>query len=152
GLAHRRDGRPKGRRGRRGQYVQPVRPDLAVRWLQGVGLRARGRHARPPRLRPAGGPLMATRGGAPKPASAGRNGTGRAVAARAQTAAASGTPARLEVRKTYKLYIGGAFPRTESGRSYLVSDADGAPLANACRASRKDLRAAGRAARKALDG
>ena len=95
---------------------------------------------------------MATRGGAPKPVSAGRNGTGRAVAARAQTVAASGTPARLEVRKTYKLYIGGAFPRTESGRSYLVSGADGTPLANACRASRKDLRDAVRAARKAFDG
>ena len=60
--------------------------------------------------------------------------------------------ARIEVRKTYKLYIGGAFPRTESGRSYLVSGADGAPLANACRASRKDLRDAVRAARKAFPG
>jgi len=57
---------------------------------------------------------------------------------------------RIEVRKTYKLYIGGAFPRTESGRSYLVSAADGTPLANACRASRKDLRDAVRAARKAF--
>ncbi len=62
---------------------------------------------------------------------------------------AAPTDARIEVRKTYKLYIGGAFPRTESGRSYLVSAADGAPLANACRASRKDLREAVRAARKA---
>jgi len=60
--------------------------------------------------------------------------------------------ARIEVRKTYKLYIGGAFPRTESGRSYLVSGVDGAPLANACRASRKDLRDAVRAARKAFPG
>ncbi len=59
---------------------------------------------------------------------------------------------RIDVRKTYKLYIGGAFPRTESGRSYLVSGADGAPLANACRASRKDLRDAVRAARKAQPG
>jgi acyl-CoA reductase-like NAD-dependent aldehyde dehydrogenase len=59
---------------------------------------------------------------------------------------------RIEVRKTYKLYIGGAFPRTESGRSYLVRGADGAPLANACRASRKDLRDAVRAARKAQPG
>ena len=59
---------------------------------------------------------------------------------------------RIGVRKTYKLYIGGAFPRTESGRSYLVSAADGTPLANACRASRKDLRDAVRAARKAADG
>jgi acyl-CoA reductase-like NAD-dependent aldehyde dehydrogenase len=64
------------------------------------------------------------------------------------------TPAatRIDVRKTYKLYIGGAFPRTESGRSYLVSGADGAPLANACRASRKDVRDAVRAARKAFPG
>ena len=60
--------------------------------------------------------------------------------------------ARIDVRKTYKLYIGGAFPRTESGRSYLVKGADGAPLANACRASRKDLRDAVRAARKAQPG
>jgi acyl-CoA reductase-like NAD-dependent aldehyde dehydrogenase len=59
---------------------------------------------------------------------------------------------RIEVRKTYKLYIGGAFPRTESGRSYLVHAADGTPLANACRASRKDLRDAVRSARKAQPG
>jgi acyl-CoA reductase-like NAD-dependent aldehyde dehydrogenase len=57
---------------------------------------------------------------------------------------------RIEVRKTYKLYIGGAFPRSESGRSYLVSAADGSPVANANRASRKDLRDAVRAARKAF--
>ena len=62
------------------------------------------------------------------------------------------TTPRIEVRKTYKLYIGGAFPRTESGRSYLVTAADGTPLANACRASRKDLRDAVRAARKAQPG
>jgi acyl-CoA reductase-like NAD-dependent aldehyde dehydrogenase len=58
---------------------------------------------------------------------------------------------RVEVRKTYKLYIGGAFPRSESGRSYLVNADDGTPLANACRASKKDLRDAVRAARKAFD-
>jgi acyl-CoA reductase-like NAD-dependent aldehyde dehydrogenase len=87
-----------------------------------------------------------------RPVRPGRNGSSRAVAARAATAAAAATPARVEVRKTYKLYIGGAFPRTESGRSYLVSAADGTPLANACRASRKDLRDAVRAARKAFDG
>jgi acyl-CoA reductase-like NAD-dependent aldehyde dehydrogenase len=71
----------------------------------------------------------------------------RAVARVAARAAAA--PARLDVRKTYKLYIGGAFPRSESGRSYVVRGADGAPLANACRASRKDLRDAVRIARKA---
>jgi len=59
---------------------------------------------------------------------------------------------RIDIRKTYKLYIGGAFPRSESGRSYVVRAADDAPLANACRASRKDLRDAVRAARKAFDG
>jgi acyl-CoA reductase-like NAD-dependent aldehyde dehydrogenase len=58
---------------------------------------------------------------------------------------------RIEVRKTYKLYIGGAFPRSESGRSYLVNANDGSPLANACRASRKDLRDAVRVARKAFE-
>ena len=57
---------------------------------------------------------------------------------------------RIDVRKTYKLYIGGAFPRSESGRSYAVAAANGDPLANACRASRKDLREAVRAARKAF--
>jgi acyl-CoA reductase-like NAD-dependent aldehyde dehydrogenase len=79
----------------------------------------------------------ATNGRAP------RNGRSVTVAA---------APARVEVRKTYKLYIGGAFPRTESGRSYVVSAADGTPLANACRASRKDVRDAVRAARKAFEG
>jgi acyl-CoA reductase-like NAD-dependent aldehyde dehydrogenase len=59
---------------------------------------------------------------------------------------------RLDVRKTYKLYIGGKFPRTESGRSYLVSDAKGRPWANACRASRKDVRDAVQAARAAFPG
>jgi acyl-CoA reductase-like NAD-dependent aldehyde dehydrogenase len=59
---------------------------------------------------------------------------------------------RLDVRKTYKLYIGGKFPRTESGRSYLVSDDKGRPWANACRASRKDVRDAVLAARKAVPG
>jgi acyl-CoA reductase-like NAD-dependent aldehyde dehydrogenase len=58
-------------------------------------------------------------------------------------------PDRIDVRKTYKLYIGGAFPRSESGRSYVVNAASGDPIANACRASRKDLREAVRAARKA---
>jgi len=60
------------------------------------------------------------------------------------------TNGRLAVRKTYKLYIGGQFPRSESGRSYVVSAADGTPLANAVRASRKDLRDAVRSARGAF--
>jgi acyl-CoA reductase-like NAD-dependent aldehyde dehydrogenase len=57
---------------------------------------------------------------------------------------------RIDVRKTYKLYIAGAFPRSESGRSYVVNAANGDPIANAVRASRKDLREAVRAARKAF--
>lgn len=56
---------------------------------------------------------------------------------------------RLEVRKTYKLYVGGAFPRSESARSYEVTTADGRFLANAARASRKDVRDAVRAAHAA---
>lgn len=59
---------------------------------------------------------------------------------------------RLAVRKTYKLYVGGAFPRSESGRSYAVSAADGAFLANVAQASRKDARDAVVAARKAFPG
>ncbi len=61
-------------------------------------------------------------------------------------------PQRLEVRKTYKLYVGGAFPRSESGRSYVVNDAKGKFLANASQASRKDARDAVVAARKAFGG
>ncbi len=59
---------------------------------------------------------------------------------------------RVAVRKTYKLYIGGAFPRTESGRAYAIHDAKGMLLANACRGTRKDIREAVRAARKAQPG
>jgi acyl-CoA reductase-like NAD-dependent aldehyde dehydrogenase len=59
---------------------------------------------------------------------------------------------RLSVRKTYKLYVGGAFPRSESGRAYTVNDAKGGFLANASRASRKDVRDAVVAARKAQPG
>ena len=59
---------------------------------------------------------------------------------------------RLGVRKTYKLYIGGEFPRTESGRAYEVFDARGRLLANACRGTRKDIRDAVRAARNAYPG
>lgn len=59
---------------------------------------------------------------------------------------------RINVLKTYKTYIGGAFPRTESGRFYKVKDADDNIVANACRCSRKDLRNAVVAARKAFDG
>ncbi|HEX2902247.1 MAG TPA: aldehyde dehydrogenase family protein [Jatrophihabitans sp.] len=61
-------------------------------------------------------------------------------------------PSRVAVRKTYKLYIGGAFPRSESGRSYPVTGSDGTLLAHAAQASRKDVRDAVVAARKAFPG
>ncbi len=59
---------------------------------------------------------------------------------------------RLEVLKTYKLYIGGQFPRTESGRYYRPTNNDGQGLANVCLSSRKDVRNAVQAARKAFGG
>lgn len=59
---------------------------------------------------------------------------------------------RLEILKTYKIYIGGQFPRTESGRYYTPLDKKGQPLANVCLSSRKDLRNAVVAARKAFGG
>ncbi|MEO3762804.1 aldehyde dehydrogenase family protein [Streptomyces sp. B8F3] len=60
--------------------------------------------------------------------------------------------ARLSVLKTYKLYVGGKFPRSESGRVYEVTDAKGRWLAHAPRGSRKDARDAVVAARKAVAG
>ena len=74
----------------------------------------------------------------------------RAVAK--STAAATAPATRIAVRKTYKLYVGGQFPRSESGRSYVVRAPDGTPLANAVRSSKKDLRDAIRTARAAAPG
>ncbi len=59
---------------------------------------------------------------------------------------------RLPVMKTYKIFIGGKFPRTESGRYYQPKGSDGKPLANVCRSSRKDVRDAVVAARGAVGG
>lgn len=59
---------------------------------------------------------------------------------------------RLEVLKTYKIYIGGQFPRTESGRYYVPVNASGKKLANICLSSRKDFRDAVVAARGAVSG
>ena len=64
---------------------------------------------------------------------------------------ANSTP-RLDVKKTYKLFIGGAFPRSESGRTYEVKNSKGAFIANPSLASRKDLRDAVVAARAAHGG
>jgi acyl-CoA reductase-like NAD-dependent aldehyde dehydrogenase len=62
------------------------------------------------------------------------------------------TSPRVAVRKTYKLFIGGAFPRSESGRTYPISDRQGGFVANVAQASRKDVRDAVAAARKAQPG
>ena len=59
---------------------------------------------------------------------------------------------RLPVKRTAKLFIGGKFPRSESGRSYEVLAHDGRPLGYASQASRKDLRDAVVAARAAQPG
>jgi hypothetical protein len=76
----------------------------------------------------------------------------RGSAASGSAAGSSGQSGRLEVRKTYKLFVGGAFPRSESGRSYPVTGPDGGLLAWAAQASRKDARDAVTAARAALSG
>ncbi len=62
------------------------------------------------------------------------------------------TTARLPVDKTYKIYIGGKFPRTESGRYFALEDKKGALIANVCQGSRKDFRNSVVAARKAQGG
>jgi acyl-CoA reductase-like NAD-dependent aldehyde dehydrogenase len=59
---------------------------------------------------------------------------------------------RVEVLKTYKIYIGGQFPRTESGRYYTASNSKGEQVANICLSSRKDFRDAVVAARNAFKG
>ena len=59
---------------------------------------------------------------------------------------------RVPVAKTYKIYIDGKFPRTESGRYFTLADSDGGAVANVCRSSRKDVRNAVVAARKAAPG
>jgi acyl-CoA reductase-like NAD-dependent aldehyde dehydrogenase len=59
-------------------------------------------------------------------------------------------PHRLDIQKTYKLFIAGQFPRSESGRSIAIEDHKGLPLAHIARASRKDLRNAVEAAHAAL--
>lgn len=68
------------------------------------------------------------------------------------SAVAASSGGRLGVLKTYKLYIGGKFPRTESGRFYKLASPDGRVLANVCQGSRKDFRNAVVAARAAQSG
>ena len=67
-------------------------------------------------------------------------------------AAKQKTTDRLSVAKTYKIYIDGKFPRTESGRYFTLENKQGGVIANVCRGSRKDFRNAVVAARKAQPG
>lgn len=67
-------------------------------------------------------------------------------------AAAQKDKQRLAVAKTYKIYIDGKFPRTESGRYFTLENAKGKVIANMCRGSRKDFRNSVVAARKAQPG
>lgn len=59
---------------------------------------------------------------------------------------------RIEVLKTYKTYVGGKFPRSESDRTYRITDGKDNHIANACRCSRKDVRDAVLASRSAFGG
>ncbi|WP_181766896.1 aldehyde dehydrogenase family protein [Streptomyces albidus (ex Kaewkla and Franco 2022)] len=77
---------------------------------------------------------------------------GRTKSAKAPAARPARTPVRIDVLKTYKLFVGGKFPRSESGRVYEVTDSQGNWLANAPQSSRKDARDAVVAARKAFSG
>src|SRR5207245_191264 len=113
------DGRADARRRRVGEHLQPIRSRLPVWRVQGVGLRTRGRAARPAALPGAG--VMPT--------------------------AKNKTNGRIDVRKTYKLFIAGEFVRSESGRAYRFDDNVNVP-----RGSRKDLRDAVRAARGGVAG
>src|SRR5690606_30235725 len=91
GLADPVDGRSAQGRCGVGQHLQQVRPGFALRRVQGVGIRTRGRPPRASQLLEGRWPGVS----------------------------------RLDVRKTYKLYIGGDFPRSESGRSYPALDSTG---------------------------
>src|SRR5690606_12228008 len=127
-------------RGRRlGEHLQPLRPREPLRRLQGVRLRPRGWPPRPRRI-----PRVLGMGCLRCVA--------RAGPARHHDQEGRQVMSHLTIPKTYKLYIGGKFPRSESGRTYEVATAKGEFLANAAKASRKDARDAVVAARKALDG
>src|SRR5277367_5171989 len=83
-----------------------------------------------------------------------KNGNGSATKSKAHSRIIADAPVeRLPVLKTYKIYIGGKFPRTESGRYYLLKNPHtGDALANVCQSSRKDFREAVVAARGVQSG
>lgn len=92
--------------------------------------------------------------GPPATARSARKATARKAPARKAETVADASPShpRLTVRKTYKLYVGGAFPRSESGRTYPVTTPERTFVANVARASRKDVRDAVVAAATAFSG
>src|SRR5262249_7644421 len=144
---------PQGRR-RLGEHLQQVRSELAVRRIQGERLRPRGRPPGPPRLR-----------GARVAMARKKTGTTTPVETRSQEdllsdtysddgalAAAIEATARVGVNKAYKMFVGGAFVRSESGRYFQVTGRrDGADpdTVNIPRGSRKDVRDAVLAAKNA---
>ncbi len=115
---------------------------------------AAGGRPRPAAAKPSGKPAAAKPPAKAAAKAAGpRRGASRTAAATPDGPAVppgAAPPPRLDVRKTYKLFIGGAFPRSESGRSYPVTGAGGMLLAHAARASRKDARDAVTSARAAF--
>lgn len=131
GQPHAEGGSPATRRGGLGQHLQRVRPGLTFWRVPGIRMGPRGRSPRPSRL-----PCLIV----------------CITSRRPYTNVEDNNMTRLDIHKTYKLSIGGAFPRSESGRSYRVMDAKGRFLANAAMASRKDARDAVAAARKAFSG
>jgi acyl-CoA reductase-like NAD-dependent aldehyde dehydrogenase len=99
-----------------------------------------------------GGTRAKTSRGAARPRAAGAGaGAGQRSATARQRAGAARGVTRLPVAKTYKLYIDGKFPRSESGRYFELHVNGGALIANVCRSSRKDFRDALVAARAAFD-
>ena len=116
---------------------------------ESVGERPAAKAAAPAPSAESVGERRAAKAAAPAP-SAQPGGERRAAKAAAGPGRDADGAGRLAVRKTYKLFIGGAFPRSESGRSYRVMAADGTLLAHAALASRKDARDAVVAARKAF--
>ena len=74
---------------------------------------------------------------------------GRRISPEASPSPVASGEERLPVLKTYKIFVGGKFPRTESGRYYVLKGPKGKPLANICDCSRKDFRDAVVAARNA---
>ena len=113
----------------------------------GAGQASTARAAAAPRSRGERGAPEAAR-----PVPSPRAGGKRAAAGVSRRSPDPDGAGRLAVRKTYKLFIGGAFPRSESGRSFPVTAPDGTLLAHAAQASRKDARDAVVAARKAFGG